>query len=152
MLQSEMRDVIAQGKQEVVIGVMPRAKKNSRLLHQVPVMFPDFLRSLERRGAIGRNIEFRGRILAGRRQWHHLQILARKHRTVHQHGRRNGSSDGTPRAWCSTRAINRLLSETSVSSRDRLRTALEHREPDRIPLDFGSTAVTGVHVSCVAAL
>jgi hypothetical protein len=33
-----------------------------------------------------------------------------------------------------------------------LRTALEHREPDRIPLDFGSTAVTGVHVSCVAAL
>jgi len=33
-----------------------------------------------------------------------------------------------------------------------LRTALEHREPDRIPLDFGSTAVTGVHVSCVTAL
>ncbi len=44
------------------------------------------------------------------------------------------------------------MRETSVSSRDRLRTALEHREPDRIPLDFGSTAVTGVHVSCVAAL
>src|ERR1022692_3515993 len=71
---------------------------------------------------------------------------------THPRGGRNGSSDGTPRAWCSTRAINRLLSETSVSSRDRLRTALEHREPDRIPLDFGSTAVTGVHVSCVAAL
>ena len=45
-----------------------------------------------------------------------------------------------------------MLSQTSVSSRDRLRTALEHREPDRIPLDFGSTAVTGIHVSCVAAL
>jgi hypothetical protein len=44
------------------------------------------------------------------------------------------------------------LSQTNVSSRDRLRTALEHREPDRIPLDFGSTAVTGIHVSCVAAL
>jgi hypothetical protein len=44
------------------------------------------------------------------------------------------------------------LSETSVSSRDRLRAALEHREPDRIPLDFGSTTVTGIHVSCVAAL
>jgi hypothetical protein len=40
----------------------------------------------------------------------------------------------------------------SVSSRDRLRTALEHREPDRVPLDFGSTSVTGIHVSCVAAL
>ena len=33
-----------------------------------------------------------------------------------------------------------------------MRTALEHREPDRIPLDFGSTNVTGIHVSCVAAL
>ena len=33
-----------------------------------------------------------------------------------------------------------------------MRTALEHREPDRIPLDFGGTAVTGIHVSCVAAL
>jgi hypothetical protein len=44
------------------------------------------------------------------------------------------------------------LIQTSVSSRDRLRTALNHREPDRIPLDFGSTPVTGIHVTCVAAL
>ncbi|MDR3703149.1 MAG: uroporphyrinogen decarboxylase family protein [Candidatus Sulfopaludibacter sp.] len=44
------------------------------------------------------------------------------------------------------------MSEASVSSRDRLRAALGHREPDRIPLDFGSTTVTGIHVSCVAAL
>jgi hypothetical protein len=44
------------------------------------------------------------------------------------------------------------VNQTTVSSRDRLRTALEHREPDRIPLDFGSTNVTGIHVSCVAAL
>ena len=44
------------------------------------------------------------------------------------------------------------MSQTSISSRDRLRTALEHREPDRIPLDFGSTNVTGIHVSCVAEL
>lgn len=44
------------------------------------------------------------------------------------------------------------MSQISVSSRDRLRTALEHREPDRIPLDFGSTSVTGIHASCVAAL
>jgi hypothetical protein len=44
------------------------------------------------------------------------------------------------------------LSQTNVSSRERLRAALEHRDPDRIPLDFGGTAVTGIHVSCVAAL
>jgi hypothetical protein len=44
------------------------------------------------------------------------------------------------------------LSQISLSSRDRLRIALDHREPDRVPLDVGSTSVTGIHVSCVAAL
>ena len=88
MLQSEMRDVIAQGQQEVVVGVVPRAKQNSRLLHQVPIMFPDFFRSIERGGAVGCKIEFRGRIFGAER--HHLQILARDDRTIHQHGQRNG--------------------------------------------------------------
>jgi hypothetical protein len=37
-------------------------------------------------------------------------------------------------------------------SRQRIRDALAHREPDRLPVDFGSTSVTGMHVSCVAAL
>ena len=39
-----------------------------------------------------------------------------------------------------------------MTSRERVRHALSHQAPDRIPLDFGSTAVTGIHVSCVAAL
>ena len=39
-----------------------------------------------------------------------------------------------------------------MDSRERVLTSLQHREPDRIPIDFGSTAVTGIHVSCVAAL
>ena len=29
---------------------------------------------------------------------------------------------------------------------------MDHRSPDRLPVDFGSTGVTGMHVSCVAAL
>jgi uroporphyrinogen decarboxylase len=32
-------------------------------------------------------------------------------------------------------------------SRERLLTTLNHREPDRIPFDLGSTQVTGIHVS-----
>jgi uroporphyrinogen decarboxylase len=32
-----------------------------------------------------------------------------------------------------------------VNSRERLLTALDHREPDRIPLDLGSTQATGIH-------
>lgn len=39
-----------------------------------------------------------------------------------------------------------------MSSKQRVLTALDHREPDRIPVDFGATAVTGIHVSCVAGL
>jgi hypothetical protein len=39
-----------------------------------------------------------------------------------------------------------------MTSRDRVVSALSHRPPDRVPLDFGSTSVTGIHASCVAAL
>src|SRR5664279_2327332 len=39
-----------------------------------------------------------------------------------------------------------------MTSRERVTLALAHREPDRVPVDFGSTAVSGMHVSCIAAL
>ncbi len=38
------------------------------------------------------------------------------------------------------------------ASRARVQATLSHREPDRVPIDFGATSVTGIHVSCVAAL
>jgi hypothetical protein len=41
--------------------------------------------------------------------------------------------------------------QTSLS-RERLARTLNHQQPDRIPIDFGGTSVTGVHASCVAAL
>jgi hypothetical protein len=40
----------------------------------------------------------------------------------------------------------------SASGRDVVVSALNHRATARIPVDFGGTAVTGIHVSCVAAL
>ncbi|MEZ5276063.1 MAG: hypothetical protein R3F07_06775 [Opitutaceae bacterium] len=39
-----------------------------------------------------------------------------------------------------------------MTSKERVRSTLNHRAPDRVPIDFGSTAVTGMHVSCVAGL
>jgi hypothetical protein len=39
-----------------------------------------------------------------------------------------------------------------MTSRERVLTTLDHREPDRIPVDFGGTPVTGIHVSVVAGL
>ena len=42
--------------------------------------------------------------------------------------------------------------ERGMASRQRLIDTLNHKQPDRIPIDFGGTAVTGMHVSCVAAM
>lgn len=42
--------------------------------------------------------------------------------------------------------------EKTTASRERLDATLNHKQPDCIPIDFGGTGVTGVHVSCVAAL
>jgi len=44
------------------------------------------------------------------------------------------------------------MSSGLTGARQAVRDALAHRETLRIPIDFGSTAVTGVHVSVVAAL
>lgn len=42
--------------------------------------------------------------------------------------------------------------EVSVNSKERVLTALGHRTPDAVPIDFGGTAITGMHASCVAQL
>ncbi len=39
-----------------------------------------------------------------------------------------------------------------MTSLERVRRSLNHQEPDRIPVDFGSTGVTGMHVRVVAEL
>jgi hypothetical protein len=39
-----------------------------------------------------------------------------------------------------------------MNSRERIRAALEHRRPDRVPLDLGSTTVTGIAVGAYARL
>lgn len=39
-----------------------------------------------------------------------------------------------------------------MNSKERIQAALNHRQPDRVPVDFGSTAVTGIHVAAVHRL
>lgn len=36
---------------------------------------------------------------------------------------------------------------TKMTSRERVRAAINHQQPDRVPLDLGSTPVTGIHAS-----
>ena len=39
------------------------------------------------------------------------------------------------------------LDKAALPRRKRVLTALDHRAADRIPIDFGGTPVTGIHVS-----
>ncbi|MCK4515859.1 MAG: methyltransferase, partial [Spirochaetaceae bacterium] len=39
-----------------------------------------------------------------------------------------------------------------MTSKERLNCALNHKSPDRVAVDFGSTPVTGMHVTCVSEL
>ena len=39
-----------------------------------------------------------------------------------------------------------------MTSKERILAALKHTQPDRVPVDFGGTATSGIHVTCVAAL
>jgi len=39
-----------------------------------------------------------------------------------------------------------------MTGKERVKAALSHRDPDRVAMDFGGTAVTGMHVTAVAAL
>jgi len=39
-----------------------------------------------------------------------------------------------------------------MDSRKRIQTVLAHQNADQLPVDLGSTGVTGIHVTCVAAL
>ncbi|TFG61219.1 MAG: methyltransferase [Spirochaetales bacterium] len=39
-----------------------------------------------------------------------------------------------------------------MTSKERVRVSLAHREADRLPVDFGSTTETGMHVSCIENL
>ena len=39
-----------------------------------------------------------------------------------------------------------------MTSKERVRAAIEHRQPDQIPVDFGASFITGIHCSVVADL
>jgi len=39
-----------------------------------------------------------------------------------------------------------------MTSKERVKASLDHKDSDKVPVDFGGTAVTGMHASCVEAL
>ena len=66
MLEAEVGDVIAERVEEVVVAVVMRAEKFLRLIDQILVVVPDFLRGFERGGAVGGDVHFGDGILRER--------------------------------------------------------------------------------------
>src|ERR1700735_4243007 len=63
MLQAEMRHVIAQAQQEVVVAIVMGAEKLVGLFDQIFVMVPDFLRRIESGGAVGGDVDLGKRVI-----------------------------------------------------------------------------------------
>src|SRR2546423_1654448 len=89
MLQTEMRNVIAQSEKKVVVAIVTCSKQNACLRHQTFVVLPDFRRSRECALRVGSDIKFRGWSIAAER--YYLQVLAHDDRAIHQHSQRNWS-------------------------------------------------------------
>ena len=63
VLQTEVRDVIAQAEKKVVVAIVMRAEKFVRLFDQILVVVPDFLRRFESGGAVGGDVHLGERII-----------------------------------------------------------------------------------------
>jgi hypothetical protein len=62
----------------------------------------------------------------------------------------NTSTDSEVVHFSELSVITRGMSTGLNEARQAVRDALAYREPSHVPIDFGSTAVTGIHVSVVA--
>src|SRR6266496_4770699 len=90
MLQAEVRDVIAQAEQKVVVAVMRGTEQKPSLLHQVRIFVPHFLWRVECGGAIGSNVHFdRGSLALVKRN--DFEKLTCDDGRVHECVKRNGS-------------------------------------------------------------
>jgi len=43
--------------------------------------------------------------------------------------------------------LSQGFTRDTMTSEERVKLALQHQEPDRIPLDFGATLLTGIHIN-----
>ena len=76
MLKPEVRHVIAEREQEVVVAIVARAEEHARFGDEVGESFLDGGRDGERRFAVGDEVEFVVDRLAGRRDVDNAVILA----------------------------------------------------------------------------
>src|SRR5215475_16219181 len=89
VFETEVGDVIAESVQEVIMAVMGGAEESGGLFDRVFVVVPNFLRHIERGGAVGGNVEFYRWGLA-LIQRNNFEKLARDDRRIHQGIKRDG--------------------------------------------------------------
>src|ERR1700732_4511982 len=84
MFETEVRDVIAEREQEMIITVMSRAKKLARFSDQIDQAGLDFSGHGERSFAIGSEINFVMNRFAGRSDVDGAIVFAGDYRRIHQ--------------------------------------------------------------------
>ena len=87
VLESEVRNVIAERIEKMIIAVVMRAEEFLRLVDEIFVVLPNLLRRFERGGAVGSNVHFSGRIL---RERNYLQEFSSDYGRIDQRGERRG--------------------------------------------------------------
>ncbi len=85
MLQPEVRHVVAQTVEKVIVAIVLRSKKRVRLRHQILIMLPNIGGRIERGGAVGCNVHLDWRCLPWI-QGNDFQILSRDYGRIHQSG------------------------------------------------------------------
>ena len=83
MLEAEVRHVIAQGEQEMIVVIVPRAKELAGLRHQIREALLHFRAHLERRCAVRHHVDLVMNRFAGRRQVHGSIVFSGNHRRIH---------------------------------------------------------------------
>ena len=72
---------------------------------------------------------------------------------VNEHAVRDATASSESKEMINGEEVKHPATQAhGAASRERLIATLNHKQPDRIPIDFGGTSVTGIHASCVAAL
>ena len=87
MLEAEVGDVIAERVEEVIVAVVVRAEEFLRLIDQILVVIPGFLRGVERCRAVGGDVHFGDGVL---RERDYLQKFSGDDGGIDERGKRCG--------------------------------------------------------------
>jgi hypothetical protein len=86
VLEPEVRHVVAERQQEMVVAVVPRAEQHARFGNQVAELGLNIGAEINRGGAVGGDIQLCRTRIAGWRQIHNAHELSGEHGRINKRG------------------------------------------------------------------